>query len=124
MMVSSGLPAGDLRMLLGRRQCAVENSLQDLRAERDRLTKHGYMNAAVQAVFAHWEERFEAELRWHARLDPLIDDLAKGSIATTMPVSESAPQPPESVARKRARGPTRGEKKPTTARKKVRNGAK
>jgi DNA-binding PadR family transcriptional regulator len=123
MMVTSGVPEEDLKALLGRRQRAVERSLIDLRVERDRLIKNGYGNAAALAVFAHWEERFEAEIRWHARLEPLIDDLAKGSIATTMPVSDASPSAHDPGARKVNGKPRRHEKKPTKTRERVRKGA-
>ncbi len=122
MMVTSEVPAAELRVLLGRRQRAVESSLFDLRAERERLVKNGYGSAAALAVFAHWEERFEAEVRWHTRLDPLIDDLAKGSIATMMPVSETSPSVHDAAARRVSVVGRPGKKKRSKTRKKVRKG--
>jgi DNA-binding PadR family transcriptional regulator len=67
-MFGAGCDEAELRQLLDERKRSIASTLASQRAERQRLAEHGYLRPASVAVFRHWEQRLEAELRWHKEL--------------------------------------------------------
>lgn len=76
LVVSAGFDAGELQQLLDARHRTIEATLARFAGERSRLEKSGFLRPATRAVFRHWEERLEAERRWHAELGGLLDAIA------------------------------------------------
>jgi DNA-binding PadR family transcriptional regulator len=65
-------PGGDraeLAAQLRARSRRVELQLEQMTAERERLTKLGLLPRLAMAAFRRGELRLEAELRWHAEFD-------------------------------------------------------
>ena len=66
--VSAQMPTAELLQVIERRSAALRERQAQLRHERDRLTKAGFLPLAGELLFRHGETRIDAELRWHAEV--------------------------------------------------------
>jgi DNA-binding PadR family transcriptional regulator len=103
LVVSSGMPAAELRSRLADRKHHLDVELQAIRAERQRDGAAGHLPPATMAVFRHWELRLEAELRWHVELEGQLDQLAERPLFGR---SDDGNQPVEAPRASRGRSRT------------------
>jgi DNA-binding PadR family transcriptional regulator len=69
LLFAPGDDPGELAAQLRARNRQVQLQLEQLTAERERLTKLGLLPPRARAAFRRGELRLEAELRWHEELD-------------------------------------------------------
>jgi DNA-binding PadR family transcriptional regulator len=76
LLVAARSSADEWRALVEQRGAALTATRARYRAERRRLEDHGWLRPAARAIFRHWEQRLDAELRWQEELLGELDAIA------------------------------------------------
>jgi DNA-binding PadR family transcriptional regulator len=79
LLFAAGRDPAELADKLTTRSRKVRLQLDEMTAERDRLTRLGHLPPLAIAAFRRGELRLEAELRWHAEFEPFTALLAIGT---------------------------------------------
>jgi DNA-binding PadR family transcriptional regulator len=83
LLFAAGLDAAELAARLAARRRRVAGQLEEMTAERERLSAQGVLPPLAVAAFRRGELRLEAELRWHEEFER---ELAAGQAIAPGPV--------------------------------------
>src|SRR5215469_9468219 len=93
LLFAAGLDAAELADRLAARRRRVAGQLEDMTAERERLTGQGVLPPLAAAAFRRGELRLEAELRWHEEFERELATGLAGGPGQVHAISAAAGRP-------------------------------